>query len=158
MFLKHTHTSKNLFSALSTHANCWFGLTAIECWLKIYWICVLHSLRSKIKGFYNANMWVIVSKASIEVNCHIKCWMRCYISFINGGYTTLYRIWRFLWNHEIKIKVNVQVELCEACIYIKAHRLCFGSKYNCSSLGELIFADICGPFDKPFRIFQYLLF
>ncbi|GBO30829.1 Retrovirus-related Pol polyprotein from transposon TNT 1-94 [Araneus ventricosus] len=62
-----------------------------------------------------------------------------------------------LLNHELNIHVNIQDELCEACIYEKAHRLNFGSRNNCSSPGELIFADVCGPFDKSFRRFQYFV-
>ncbi|GBM76889.1 Copia protein [Araneus ventricosus] len=63
----------------------------------------------------------------------------------------------FLLNHELNIQVNVEDELCEACIYGKAHRLSFGSRNNCFSPGELIFADVCGPFDKSFRRFQYFV-
>ncbi|GBM08699.1 hypothetical protein AVEN_52773-1 [Araneus ventricosus] len=59
-----------------------------------------------------------------------------------------------LLNHKLNIQVNVQDELCEVCIYGKAHWLSFGSRNNCSSPGELIFADVCGPFDKSSRKFQ----
>ncbi|GBM76901.1 hypothetical protein AVEN_153130-1 [Araneus ventricosus] len=62
-----------------------------------------------------------------------------------------------LLNHELNIHVNIQDELSEACIYGKAHRLSLGSRNNCSSPGELIFADVCGPFDNTFRRFQYFV-
>ena len=44
--------------------------------------------------------------------------------------------------------------MCEACIYGKAHRLSFGTRDNCYLPGELISANICGPFNKSFRKFQ----
>ncbi|GBN12776.1 Retrovirus-related Pol polyprotein from transposon TNT 1-94 [Araneus ventricosus] len=62
-----------------------------------------------------------------------------------------------LLNHELKIQVNIQDELCEACMYGKVHRLSFGYRNNCSSSGELIFADVCVPFDKSFGRFQYFV-
>lgn len=58
----------------------------------------------------------------------------------------------------MNIEANVKYELYEACIDGKAHRLCFGSWDNYSSPGELIFAEICSPFDKSFRKFQYFVF
>lgn len=35
------------------------------------------------------------------------------------------------------------------CIYRKAHRKSFGTRERASACGELIHADVCGPFAKP---------
>lgn len=55
------------------------------------------------------------------------------------------------------IKVNIHNQLCEVCIYGKVHILSFGTRTDCSKAGELISTDVCGPFDKPFRKFQYFI-
>ena len=50
---------------------------------------------------------------------------------------------------EFDIKVDVNNETCEACMYGKAHRLKFGTRERATAPGELIHADVCGPFEMP---------
>ncbi|GFS54071.1 retrovirus-related pol polyprotein from transposon tnt 1-94 [Nephila pilipes] len=57
---------------------------------------------------------------------------------------------------ELGISINLDKELCESCVYVKAHRLSFGIKKKASEPGKLISADICGPFDKSFQNIRYL--
>ena len=58
---------------------------------------------------------------------------------------------------ELGIKVKLEKELCEPCIYGKTHRLPFGTRRKTTELGELISTDVCGPFDESFRKKRYLV-
>lgn len=101
-------------------------------------------------------MKVIPPKESIEVNLATSDDSLLQLYHERWGHQDKRHV-RSLLNCELNIKVIVQDELCEACVYGKAHRLSFGSRDNCSSPGELISADVCGPFDKSFRKFQYFV-
>jgi len=48
---------------------------------------------------------------------------------------------------ELNISVQLDTELCESCIYGKAHRLKFGRRQAATKPGELLSADMCGPFN-----------
>jgi len=50
---------------------------------------------------------------------------------------------------EFDIKVDVNNETCEACMYGKAHKLKFGTRERATTPEELIHADVCGPFEVP---------
>lgn len=43
---------------------------------------------------------------------------------------------------ELGIEVRLEKELCEPCVYGKAHRLSFGHREKASRAGELISADV----------------
>ena len=59
---------------------------------------------------------------------------------------------------ELGIKVQVDNETCEGCIYGKAHRLKFGTRVRATAPGELIHCDVCGPFEMPsFRGYRYFV-
>ncbi|GFS54006.1 retrovirus-related Pol polyprotein from transposon TNT 1-94 [Trichonephila clavipes] len=58
---------------------------------------------------------------------------------------------------ELGIHIKLYKELCEPCIYGKAHRLSFGTREKASEPGELISADVCGPFDESFQKKKYLV-
>lgn len=57
---------------------------------------------------------------------------------------------------ELGISVSLDKEVCEPCVYGKAHRLSFGTRKKVSKPGELISADVCGPFDESFQKKRYL--
>ncbi|GFT61247.1 retrovirus-related pol polyprotein from transposon tnt 1-94 [Trichonephila clavipes] len=57
---------------------------------------------------------------------------------------------------ELGIHIKLDKELCEPCIYGNAHRLSFGTREKASEPGELISADVCGPFDESFQKKKYL--
>ncbi|GFV01871.1 copia protein [Trichonephila clavipes] len=59
---------------------------------------------------------------------------------------------------ELGIHIKLDKELCEPCIYGKAHRLSFGTREKASEPGELISADVCGPFYETFQKKKYLVF
>ncbi|GFY75927.1 retrovirus-related pol polyprotein from transposon tnt 1-94 [Trichonephila inaurata madagascariensis] len=58
---------------------------------------------------------------------------------------------------ELGTCIKLDIELREPCIYGKAHRLSFGSRKKASEPGELISADVCGPFDELFQKKRYLV-
>ncbi|GFU02253.1 copia protein, partial [Trichonephila clavipes] len=58
---------------------------------------------------------------------------------------------------ELGIHIKLDKELCEPCIYGKAHRLSFGTREKASEPGELISADVCGLFDESFQKKKYLV-
>ena len=60
----------------------------------------------------------------------------------------------------MKRELNIDSKLdkgqfCEDCIYGKAHRLKFGTREKTTKVGELMSADVCGPFDESFKKFRY---
>ena len=59
---------------------------------------------------------------------------------------------------ELGINVKIDRELCEPCVYGKAHRLAFGTIPKASAPGELISTDLCGPFNESLAREGILLF
>ncbi|GBO11846.1 Copia protein [Araneus ventricosus] len=110
----------------------------------------------ELHKLFEVHMEVLIPNNPIEVNLVTSDDSLLQLYYERWGHQDK-RHMKSLLNHELNIQVNIQDELCEACIYGKAHRLSFGSRNNCSSHGELIFADVCGPFDKSFRRFQYFV-
>jgi len=51
---------------------------------------------------------------------------------------------------ELDIDVDIDTELCEGCVYGKAHRHQFGTRVRATKPGEVIHADVCGPFCYSF--------
>ena len=58
---------------------------------------------------------------------------------------------------DLGIEVRLEKEFCEPCVYGKAHRLPFGHREKTSKVGELISADVCGPFEESFQKNRYLV-
>ena len=58
---------------------------------------------------------------------------------------------------ELNIDVGIDSELCEGCVYGKLHRLKFGTRVRASRPGELIHADVCGPFCFSFSNVRYFV-
>ena len=48
-------------------------------------------------------------------------------------------------------------QFCEDCICGKAHRLKFGTREKAVKPGELMSADVCGPFDESFRKYRFFV-
>lgn len=55
---------------------------------------------------------------------------------------------------EFVMEVNLDREICEPCIYGKSYRRPFGTRVNVSQAGDLMSADVCGPFDLSFTKMQ----
>jgi len=48
-------------------------------------------------------------------------------------------------------------QFCEDCIYGKDHGLKFGTRGKATKVGELMSADVCGPFHESFMKFRYFV-
>ena len=57
---------------------------------------------------------------------------------------------------ELGINVKLGREICEPCVYGKAHRLAFGTRIKASQQGELIAIDLCVPSDVSFGKKKYM--
>jgi len=58
---------------------------------------------------------------------------------------------------ELDIDVDVDSELCEGCVYGKAHRRQFGTRIRATKPGEVIHSDVCGPFCSSFSNYRYFV-
>lgn len=130
------------------------GLNYYGWWF--YGIWVLHCTWRTGRGLFKAYMRVVFPKVSIKMNWSTWDYSLLYLYNEGWGHQEKWSV-KSLLNHEVNTKVNVEYELCETYIYDKAKGLSFRSSDNCSSPGEIIFADVCGPFDKSFRKCQYFV-
>lgn len=62
-----------------------------------------------------------------------------------------------LLKRELNIKVDMDSELCEGCIYGKANRLPFGTRERTTKPGEQIHTDVCGPFEESMSGYRYFV-
>ena len=58
---------------------------------------------------------------------------------------------------ELGIIVKVVREICEPCVYGKAHRLPFGTRKKSTRPGELFSTDVVGPFCESFSKKRFLV-
>jgi transposase InsO family protein len=64
---------------------------------------------------------------------------------------------RMVIKRELNIDVDIDSELCDGCVYGKMHRLKFGTRVRATKSGELIHADVCGPFCSSFSNYRYFV-
>jgi transposase InsO family protein len=62
-----------------------------------------------------------------------------------------------LLSKELNIKVEMDSELCEGCMYGKAHRLPFGTRTKTTKAGQRVHTDVCGPFQESMSGFKYFV-
>ncbi|KAF2887152.1 hypothetical protein ILUMI_19021, partial [Ignelater luminosus] len=58
---------------------------------------------------------------------------------------------RTMLQREMGINVLLKKDLCEPCVYGKAHRLPFGHRKSSSKPGEVVSLYVCGPFSESFE-------
>ncbi|KAF2894934.1 hypothetical protein ILUMI_11242 [Ignelater luminosus] len=63
---------------------------------------------------------------------------------------------RAMLQREMGINVPLEKDLCEPCVYGKAHKLPFGHRKSASKPGELVSADVCEPFSESFGKKRYV--
>lgn len=139
---------KNLFSVLSAqdrNPNSKFISTSETCILNIDEKPILFGTRSKNGGLFKLIVENIYPEQEAQVN--ITC---------NENLLQLYherlghqnkRHVKMVLSREFGIKVNLDTESCEGCIFGKSHVLKFGTRERAKAPGELIHADVCGPFE-----------
>lgn len=148
--------TKNLFSVLAAHdrnLNSKFISTPTECWLKVEDKIVLYGKREVNGSLFKATIKPM--KINNEIN------------IVEGR--SLLQLYHERWGHqdkryvkkklekELGIKIKLNEELCESCIYGKAHRLPFGTRERKNKPGELLSADVCGPFNESFQKKRYFV-
>ncbi|GFT49467.1 copia protein [Trichonephila clavipes] len=151
--------NRNLFSVLAAqdrNPNSEFVSTPTECWLKVNDDVVLYGSRNVNGSLFKANFEPILPKEMIEVHTVIADSSLLQLYHERWGYQDKRHI-RNMLEKELGIHIKLDKELCEPCIYGKAHRLSFGTGGKASEPGELISADVCGPFDESFQKKKYLV-
>lgn len=58
---------------------------------------------------------------------------------------------------ELNVNLEMDTELCEGCIYGKAHRFPFSTRRRATKPGELIHSDVCGPFESSMSGYRYFV-
>ena len=154
---------RNLFSVLAALdrnpnvAN--FMSSSTECWLTVDGSTVVYGTRKLNGTLYKAHIQPVQSEVSVQVNAATDD----HDSFI-------LQLYHERFGHQdrrhvqsvIKRELNIDSKLekdqfCEDCIYGKAHRLKFGTRESVSKPGELMSADVCGPFDESYRKYRYFV-
>lgn len=150
--------SRNLFSVLSAQDKCSnseFKSTATECELWVNNKVILVGHREKGGTLYLADIETVISNSTNEVN-------------LTESDNTL-QLYHERWGHQNKrhvqkklreefgINVKLDMQICESCIYGKSHRLPFGTREVSKRPGELMSADVCGPFHMSFSKRKYLV-
>lgn len=148
---------KNLFSVLAAHdknPTSLFKSTATECWFLNKNKVILRGRRLHSGSLFKLDVQPVRPTKTTEINA------------INE--LSLLQLYHERWGHQDKrhvramlkkeFNINVPLEktLCEPCIYGKAHRLPFGHRDKAKKPGELVSADICGPFSESFQKKRYL--
>ena len=142
--------TKNLFSVLAAHdknENSQFVSEPTSCSLMINGKQVLFGARQIGSGLFKIALKVVVPECAAEINVlSSEAMLQLYHERM--GHQNKRHV-KDVMQEEFDIKVNVNNETCEACMYGKAHRLKFGTRERATAPGELIHADVCGPFEMP---------
>lgn len=148
--------SRNLFSVLASqdrNPNSVFESTPTECRLRINGQVVLNGFRKVNGTLFKAELEPVLPN---ELHTAIVDSSQLQLYHERWGHQDKRHVKRVL-EKELGIYVNMDKEICEPCIYGKAHRLPFGTRKKAFRPGELISADVCGPFDISFQKKRYLL-
>ena len=142
--------AKNLFSVLAAHdknVNSKFVSDPTSCSFMINGKPVLFGARQLGSGLYKIALKVVIPTKAAEINAlSSEAILQLYHERM--GHQNKRHI-RNVIQHEFDIKVEVDTETCEGCMYGKAHRQKFGTRERATAPGELIHADVCGPFETP---------
>lgn len=148
---------KNLFSVLAAqdrNKNSVFESSSEKCCLKVNNAPILYGTRRVGGGLYRAELKVltpeVVNVAATTSNSVLQLYHERF------GHQDKRHVKNIL-KKELDIIVFLDQELCEPCVYGKAHRQSFGTRKKASEPGELISADVCGPFDESFQKKRYLV-
>lgn len=147
--------SKNLFSVLAAHdrnPNSLFKSNVTDCWFMNNDKVILQGKRSISGTLYKTE--IQPQKVKVDVN------------IVDNS--SMLQLYHERWGHqdrrhvkamlqkEMGISVPLEKDLCEPCVYGKAHRLPFGHREKASNPGELVSADVCGPFKESFGKKKYV--
>lgn len=150
---------RNLFSVLSVHDNSitsTFESTPKQCVVKVNGEAKVIGTRTIKGGLFKLELKCVAPKNQ-EVNQLLKNPLQVYHERLVHQNK---RHVRQVIEKELGLKMeNKQSDICEGCIYGKAHRHSFGTRVRATKPGQLIHTDLCGPF--PYSISKlryYILF
>ena len=151
--------SRNLFSVLASqdlNQESVFKSSARMCWLYIKGQLTLCGRREVHGSLYKAAIKPILPKDNVKINIAIAD-------------SSMLQLYHERWGHQDKrhvkemlkrlmdIDVKLDRELCEPCVFGKAHHLPFGTRQKATRAGELISTDVCGPFEESFQKKRYFV-
>lgn len=153
--------SRNLFSVLAAqdrNRNSIFKSSATKCWLEVEGKTVLCGSRQVNGSLYKAAIKPIVSnvKSGMQFNVAVEDDTTLQLYHERWGHQDKRHVKQML-EKELGIKVKLDKNICEPCIYGKAHRLPFGTRRKATAPGELMSTDVCGPFNNSFKKKKYLV-
>lgn len=146
--------TKNLFSVLAVHdkiLNSKFSSTTKECTVYVNGEPCLIGRREKEGGLYKLDIKVVHPENPAEVYATSDT-MQLYherLAHQNKRHV------KATVKRELDLDLPLDKELCEGCIYGKAHRFKFGTRSRATAPGELVHTDVCGPFQPSYSKFQY---
>lgn len=151
--------SRNLFSVLAAQDNnprSKFTSYTTYCQLDVNGKTYLEGDRERHGTLYKAKMKTIIPNQICDVNVAVVDSSLLQLYHERWGHQDKRHIIQLL-QRELGIRVKNETELCEPCIYGKAHRLPFGTRIKTTKPGDLVTADVCGPFDESFGKRRYLV-
>ncbi|GFX79872.1 retrovirus-related Pol polyprotein from transposon TNT 1-94 [Trichonephila clavipes] len=111
---------------------------------------VLYGSRNVNGSLFKANFEPILPKEMIEVLTVIADSSCQQLYHERWGHQDKRHI-RNMLEKELGIHIKLDKELCEPCIYSQKHTDYHLAQEKASEPGELISADVCGPFDESFQ-------
>ena len=151
---------RNLFSVLAAHDkhdNSCFVSSSQMCSLIVNNEKVVVGTRTQSGGLFKLLARTVMPPQSAEVN------------IVNSGSLKLIQLYhermghqnkrhvKSVLKHELDIDVDIDTELCEGCVYGKAHHHQFGTRVRATKPGKVVHADICGPFCYSFSKYRYFV-
>ena len=151
--------SKNLFSVLAAQdrnsSKAKFTSSCTECWLTVNDSVVVYGTRKVGGALYTAHIQVLYSDACVQISVARDDDSVLQLYHERFGHQNKRHVQTVIKRElDIDAKLN-EGQFCEDCIYGKAHRLKFGTREDAVRPGELMSADVCGPFDESFRKYRY---
>jgi hypothetical protein len=143
---------KNLFSVLRAHEvnpTSKFISGIDSCSLQVHGEEIVKGKCPTGGGLYKALFEPAMPEQQIEVNSVIVNDSTLQLYHERFGHQDKRHIKNIL-EKECQIKVKVDSSLCEPCMYGNVHRLPFGRRNDMTIQGELLSADVCGPFKPTF--------
>lgn len=151
--------SRNLFSVLATqdrNESSKFHSTATKCWIEVNGKTVLCGRRERGGTLYKAAIEPVISEKLERVNIVEAKDSTLQLYHERWGHQDKQHIKEML-KRELGITVKTVKEICEPCIFGKAHRLPFGTRAKATKPGELVSTDVVGPFCESFSKKRYLV-
>lgn len=149
---------RNLFSVLAAHdrnENSSFVSTTHTCFLNINDQKVIVGTREQNGGLFRLVARTVLPNACAEVNAISgKNMLQLYherMAHQNKRHV------KTVLERELNIDVEIDSELCDGCIYGKSHRRQFGTRIRATKPGEIVHADVCGPFCSSFSKYRYFV-